>query len=72
MPIINVKLISHPMNWAIIILMLVIAGMGGHLLLSFLEKEPATGNDSKTPQGLSVEQMTPNSGAEMASLVSSQ
>jgi len=40
--IINTRLISHPMNWIIVLLMLVIAGIFGHLLLSLLDQEPAT------------------------------
>ncbi len=43
MTILNWKLISHPMNWLIILLMLAIAGIFGHLLLSVLDQEPATG-----------------------------
>jgi hypothetical protein len=56
---INTRIITHPLNWAIIILMLVIAGMGGHLLLSFLEQEPARADDSEQPQGYTTEQVEP-------------
>jgi hypothetical protein len=52
MAFINTRLIAHPMNWLIILLMLIIAGIFGHLLLSILDQEPS----SKTvavPQGYS-------------------
>lgn len=39
----NWSLLKHPLNWVIILLMLVLAGMGGHLLLSYAGIEPATG-----------------------------
>jgi hypothetical protein len=39
---INWKLISHPINWIVVLLMLVIAGTAGHLLLSFFDRNPAT------------------------------
>jgi hypothetical protein len=38
---INWNLLKNPINWAIVILMLVLAGIGGHLLLSLLGQEPA-------------------------------
>jgi hypothetical protein len=38
----NWKLIKNPLNWLIIILMLVLAGIGGHLLLSYFNHEPVT------------------------------
>lgn len=72
MQLINTRILSHPLNWAIIMLMLIIGAMFGHLLLSFFDHEPATG-DGDTPEGLSVEQMEPNQtgGFEMGSLASS-
>lgn len=42
MAIINTNLMKHPANWFIVVLMLVIAGMAGHLVLSFLGIEPKT------------------------------
>lgn len=42
MAILNTRLLSHPMNWVIVLLMLMIAAIFGHLLLSLLEQEPAT------------------------------
>lgn len=59
MTLINTRILSHPLNWAIVILMLVIAGMGGHLLLTFFEQEPARG-DQQLPQGLSTQQLEPD------------
>lgn len=40
----NVGLLKKPINWLIVILMLVIAAMFGHLLLSYFGVEPATEN----------------------------
>ena len=40
--IINTNLLSHPMNWFTIFLMLVIAAIAGHLVLSLVKMEPAT------------------------------
>ena len=39
---INVNLITHPLNWLIIFLMLVIAAIAGHELLTFFGTEPAS------------------------------
>lgn len=41
---INIKLLAHPMNWLIILLMLTIAAIAGHELLSLVKLEPATSN----------------------------
>ena len=38
----NTKLFLHPLNWAIIFLMLVIAAIAGHELLSYFDQEPAS------------------------------
>jgi hypothetical protein len=38
----NWPLMKNPMNWVIVILMLIIAAMFGHLLLSYFGVEPAT------------------------------
>lgn len=54
MQIINTRLISHPMNWLIILLMLIIAGIFGHLLLTILDQEPARAKTATVPQGYSV------------------
>ena len=51
---INWKLIGHPLNWIIVLLMLVIAGIFGHLLLTLLEQEPATAANTTLPQGLAT------------------
>jgi hypothetical protein len=39
---INWKLVSHPINWIVILLMLVIAGTAGHFLLSLAGIEAST------------------------------
>lgn len=41
---VNWKLITHPMNWLVVLLMVVIAGTAGHLLLSLLGVEAQTSN----------------------------
>ena len=43
----NWRMIAHPMNWLTIILMLLIAGVAGHLLLSLFSVEPTTANESE-------------------------
>jgi hypothetical protein len=40
--ILNFDLLKNPLNWAIILLMLIIAGMAGHLALSWAGIEPTT------------------------------
>jgi len=40
----NWNLAKHPMNWVIILLMLILAAMFGHLVLTYLGVEPATAN----------------------------
>ena len=44
MQIINLKMVSHPINWLTILLMVLIAGAAGHLGLSLLGIEPETPN----------------------------
>lgn len=61
MTIINWRLISHPMNWVIILLMLIIAGIFGHLLLTILEQEPATASTRGVPNGYSASPTGDNS-----------
>jgi hypothetical protein len=39
---INLPLIKHPLNWAIVFLMLIIAAIAGHELLSLFDQEPAS------------------------------
>jgi hypothetical protein len=39
---INWKIISHPINWIVILLMLIIAGTAGHMILSLFGAEPAS------------------------------
>jgi hypothetical protein len=40
---INWDLVKHPLNWIIILLMLIIAGTAGHLLLTHFGAEPSSG-----------------------------
>lgn len=37
---INFRMMSHPLNWVVVVLMVVIAGSIGHLLLTYLGIEP--------------------------------
>lgn len=41
MSIVNVNLLKHPLNWVIILLMLIIAGAAGHMILQRAGFEPA-------------------------------
>jgi hypothetical protein len=41
MKVINWRLVSHPLNWATVVLMVMIAGAFGHLLLEYLGIRPA-------------------------------
>jgi len=43
---INWKLIAHPINWIVVILMLVIAGTAGTLLLQLFGKVAATSSNN--------------------------
>jgi hypothetical protein len=38
---VNWSLLQHPFNWVIVLLMLLLAGIAGHLLLSYAGIEPA-------------------------------
>lgn len=44
---INTSLISHPINWVVILLMLVIAGGIGHFALSLAGIEPSKSDSTK-------------------------
>jgi len=43
----NWELLKNPLNWLIILVMLLIAGMAGHLLLSYAGLEPASSDNSQ-------------------------
>jgi hypothetical protein len=47
MQVINWKMISHPMNWLTLLLMVIIAGAIGHLFLTYLGIEPDTSGNKK-------------------------
>lgn len=42
MRLLNVGLIKQPINWVTVLLMLIIAGIGGHFILSYFRTEPAS------------------------------
>jgi len=44
MQVINTRLISHPMNWVIVLLMLIIAGAAGSLILAYFDIHPMSAN----------------------------
>jgi hypothetical protein len=46
MQLVNTAILKQPLNWIIVLLMLVIAGIAGHLILSYFETEPAKGTTS--------------------------
>jgi hypothetical protein len=50
--IINTDLIRSPYNWAIVLLMLIIAGAFGHLVLSYFGVEPKTDSDTGVSNGI--------------------
>jgi hypothetical protein len=41
MEVINVDLMKHPMNWITLVLMVLIAGIAMHLILSWFKGSPA-------------------------------
>lgn len=45
---INTSFIKHPLNWVIVLLMLIIAGAFGHLVLSYFGVEPSRKDDTPT------------------------
>lgn len=71
---INWRLLSHPMNWLTVWLMIFIAGIFGHLLLSFFDQEPATAVSTAMPAGLSQQQYpdVPQEAVFDAQIVSAQ
>lgn len=50
MTLINTKLLSHPVNWAIVFLMVFIAGTFGALLLKYLQVQPADEGSKTAPR----------------------
>ena len=41
MQVVNTSLLKHPLNWVIVLFMLILAAMAGHLILSYAGLEPA-------------------------------
>lgn len=52
---VNWELLKHPLNWLIVILMLVIAGAAGHLLLTHIGVEPTAPGGEPGVAGYPVE-----------------
>jgi hypothetical protein len=54
--VINWKMVENPLNWIIVLLMLILAGIAGHLILSWAGIEPSTSSDKSPAQstGLST------------------
>ena len=40
---VNWKMVSHPLNWAVVVLTLIIAGAIGHYILTLIGLEPVKG-----------------------------
>lgn len=57
--IINTKLLSNPINWVTVLLMLFIAGIFGHYLLYMFDQQPAVPAGLVTPS-LSVNRLPSN------------
>lgn len=57
--IVNWKLLLHPVNWLTILLMLIIAGLFGHYLLTMFDQEP-TVKENLVTANLSSEQTSPS------------
>lgn len=53
MNVVNWKMIAHPINWIIVLLMLVIAGMLGQVLLSWAGIEPSGTSGNRPSNGQS-------------------
>jgi hypothetical protein len=50
--VINWALVKHPLNWLIVLLMLTIAGIAGHIVLTHFGAEPqGSSSDSELPPG---------------------
>jgi hypothetical protein len=45
--ILNTSLLKHPINWIVVTMMLFLAGIGGHFILTYLGMSPATGTGAK-------------------------
>ncbi len=58
MKVINWKLAAHPVNWAIVFLMLILAGAAGALLMELagVHYAAATSNPATTPKVVPISQ----------------
>jgi hypothetical protein len=48
--VLNWRLLKNPMNWVVVLAMLVLAAVGGHLVLTLFGASPA-GSATKLPTG---------------------
>lgn len=48
MQVVNWKMVSHPINWVVVVLMALIAGAFGHLMLAYLGHTPDTAESRKS------------------------
>lgn len=48
MAIVNTAILKSPLNWLTVFLMLLIAGLGGHLILTLAGLEPAKRSEAAT------------------------
>ncbi|MDE2104360.1 MAG: hypothetical protein KGL39_44390 [Patescibacteria group bacterium] len=57
MTVVNLRLASHPINWAIVFLMLILAGAAGSLLLALLGKQyaEAAANPATTKKVVAID-----------------
>lgn len=54
MRVLNLRMMSHPMNYVVIVLMLLLAGLGGHWLLSLFGIHPGGGGNASNGQTTNV------------------
>lgn len=60
MPVVNFNLMKHPINWIVILLMLIIAGLFGHYLLTMFDQQAALKSAKLVTPNLSAEQTSPD------------
>lgn len=46
MKIVNTGILKNPLNWLIVLLMLILAGTAGHLAMTWFGHEPASSNSN--------------------------
>lgn len=60
MEIVNWNLMKHPINWIVILLMLIIAGLFGHYLLTMFDQQATLSSAKLVTPNLSAEQTSPD------------